>query len=158
MIFLTIEQNYQQMGLSPVLVKVIDFLKENSLALKSKEIGVYELEGKDIFYQVIETETEEIQRRNAESHKEYLDVQFVVIGEEFIGITPWKNSYKVQNVDVNRDLWLYESVENEGYIHAVEGCVSIFYPEDIHKPQIAVNGPAFEKKVVVKVKYSLIMQ
>lgn len=156
MIFTTINQAYDKMGLSKVLVEVIDFLKENKDNFIDKEVGVYELKGKDIFYQVIETETEEFEKRNAESHKEYLDVQFVVKGEEKIGITPLKESYKVKEYYEERDLIFYEQVENEGYIYASEGCVSIFYPEDIHKPQIAVDKPSLEKKVVVKVKKDLL--
>lgn len=156
MLFTTINQNYKEFGLSEVLVKVFDFLKENKEEFLNKEVGKYELDGDNIFYQVIETETEDLDLRQAESHRLYLDVQFVVKGEEKIGITPLKSDYKIKEYIEDRDLIFYESVDNEGYIIANEGCISVFFPEDIHKPQVAVNEPSFEKKVVVKVKASLL--
>ncbi|MDD7305417.1 MAG: YhcH/YjgK/YiaL family protein [Peptoniphilaceae bacterium] len=156
MIFTTIDQAYNKAGLSKVLVKVIDFLKENKEKFKDQKPGVYEIDGDNIFYQVIETNTEEIEKRQAESHKLYLDIQFVVNGEEKIGITPLKSSYKIKEYIEERDLIFYEEVQDEGYLIAKENCVSIFFPEDIHKPQIAVKEPAFEKKIVVKVKADII--
>lgn len=154
MIFTSIYSDYKSQGLHPVLIKVIDFLKETDFSDIGP--GEYELEGRDIFYQVHEIKTEELEKRSPESHKVYLDCQFVVKGEEKIGITRRKDSYKVKEYHEERDLIFYEDVADEGYIHAVEGCVSVFFPDDIHKPQIAVSKPAAEKKVVVKVKTSLL--
>lgn len=154
MIFTSIYSDYKSQSLHPVLIKVIDFLKETDFSDIGP--GEYELEGRDIFYQVHEIKTEELEKRSPESHKEYIDCQFVVKGEEKIGITRRKGSYKVKEYHEERDLIFYEDVEDEGYIHAVEGCVSVFFPDDVHKPQIAVSKPAAEKKVVVKVKTSLL--
>lgn len=154
MIFTSIYSDYKSQGLHPVLLKVIDFLKETDFSDIGP--GEYELEGRDIFYQVHEIVTEELEKRSPESHKEYIDCQFVVKGEEKIGITRLKDSYSVKEYFENRDLIFYQSVEDEGYIHAVEGCVSVFLPEDVHKPQIAVKEPADEKKVVVKIRTSLL--
>lgn len=156
MIFTTIDQNYKNMGLSPVLIKVIDFLKENNNNLMEQEPGVYEIDGDNVFYQVIETSTEEFEKRQPESHKIYLDVQFVVKGQEKIGITPLKSDYKVKEYIAERDLIFYKEVKDEGFIIAKENCVSIFFPEDVHKPQIAVDTPSPEKKVVVKVKADIL--
>lgn len=154
MIFTSIYSDYKSQGLHPVLLKVIDFLKETDFSDIGP--GEYELEGRDIFYQVHEIVTEELEKRSPESHKEYIDCQFVVKGEEKIGTTRLKDSYSVKEYFENRDLIFYQSVEDEGYIHAVEGCVSVFFPEDVHKPQIAVKEPADEKKVVVKIRTSLL--
>lgn len=154
MIFTSIYSDYKSQGLHPVLLKVIDFLKETDFSDIGP--GEYELEGRDIFYQVHEIVTEELEKRSPESHKEYIDCQFVVKGEEKIGITRLKDSYSVKEYFENRDLIFYESVEDEGYVYAVEGCVSVFFPEDVHKPQIAVKEPADEKKVVVKIRTSLL--
>lgn len=57
---------------------------------------------------------------------------------------------------LERDLIFYKNVENEGFIHAVPGCVSVFFPCDIHRPAVAVNEPMTVRKVVVKVKTTLI--
>lgn len=154
MIFSNINCDYKSQGLHPVLVEVFDYLKENDLS--KKEVGVTKLKGDDIFLQIIETSTEDIEKRRPESHREYLDVQFVIKGEEKIGITRLLEEYEVDEYIDERDLIFYKEVTNEGYIHATEGCISVFFPEDVHRPQIAVNEPEFEKKAVVKVRASLL--
>lgn len=154
MIFTSIYSDYKSQGLHPVLTKVIDYLKETDFTDIGP--GEYELEGRDIFFQVHEINTEEFEKRSAESHKEYIDCQFVVKGEEKIGITRLKESYLIKEYHEERDLIFYEDVEDEGYVHAVEGCVSVFFPDDVHKPQIAVKNPAAEKKIVVKIRTNLL--
>lgn len=154
MIFTSINNDNKSFGYSNVLLKVIEFLKNEDFS--KKEVGEYELEGRDIYYQVIETETEENEKRFAESHKKYLDIQYVVNGREKIGFTPLLDEYKIKEFIEERDLLFYEQVKNEGYIIATEGCISIFFPEDVHRPQIAIEEPERLKKVVVKVKKDII--
>lgn len=154
MIFTTIDQKHKSLGISNTLIRVIEYLKSEDFT--TKEVGVYELEGKDIFYQVIETETEMEDKRFAESHKKYLDIQYVISGKEKIGFTPILEEYKIKEYIEERDLIFYESVKNEGYIIATEGCISIFYPEDVHRPQIAVDNPEKIKKIVVKVNKDIL--
>ena len=128
-------------------LKATDFTK--------METGVYEIQGKDIYAQVMDVSTEKFEDRKPEVHKKYIDVQFLVTGEEKIGITPDYGKYEVAEACDERDLYFYKEVENEGYIEVRPGCYSIFYPCDVHKPQIAVSEPMMVRKVVVKVAVSL---
>lgn len=130
--------------------KVIGYLKENDFV--KMEPGVYELEGRDIYVQVFDAETGPVEEKRPESHKEYLDIQFLASGEEKLGFTPYAEKYEVDEYIVERDLIFYKSVENEGFITATPGCISIFFPYDIHRPAVAVNAPMTVRKVVAKVK------
>lgn len=130
--------------------KVIDYLKSNDFV--KMEPGVYELEGRDIYVQVFDAETGPVEEKRPESHKEYLDIQFLASGEEKLGFTPYTEKYEVDEYIEERDLIFYKSVENEGFVNAVPGCISIFFPCDIHRPAVAVNEAMTVRKVVVKVR------
>lgn len=49
------------------------------------EPGVYEIQGKDIYAQVFDAETGSVEEKRPESHKNYLDVQFLVHTATFRG-------------------------------------------------------------------------
>ena len=55
------------------------------------------------------------------------------------------------------DLYLYDDVKNEFFIHATEGCYAVFFPNDAHRPGVCVDGkPLDYRKVVVKVSVDLL--
>ena len=60
----------------------------------------------------------------------------------------WPVSYT--HLIKERDLIFYEAVEDEGYIESRPGCFCVFFPSDIHRPQV-ISGEAMNlRKVVVK--------
>lgn len=154
MIFTSIHSNDDFKAYPEVLRKVISYLKENDFV--KMEPGVYELQGKDLYVQVFDAETGPVEEKRPESHEDYLDVQFLASGEEKLGFTPNTGKYEVAEHILERDLIFYKSVENEGFIYAVPGCISIFFPCDIHRPAVAVNDPMTVRKVVVKVRTTLL--
>ncbi len=154
MIFSSIHSNDDYSAYPAVIRRVIDYLKSNDFV--NMEAGVYEIEGKDIYAQVFDAETGPVSEKRPESHNDYLDVQFLASGEEKLGFTPNTGAYEVDEYIKERDLIFYKSVENEGFIYAVPGCFSIFFPHDIHRPAVAAGEPMVVRKVVVKVRASLI--
>lgn len=110
-----------------VIRKVIDYLKSNDFV--NMEPGVYEIQGKDIYAQVFDAETGSVEEKRPESHKNYLDVQFLASGEEKLGFTPLKDEYEVDEYFEGRDLIFYKKVENEGFVYATPGCFTVFFPQ-----------------------------
>ena len=154
MIFTSIYANDDHKAYPEVIRKMIAYLKENDFT--AMEPGVYELQGKDIYVQVFDAETGPADEKRPESHEDYLDIQFLASGEEKLGFTPNTGKYEVAEHILERDLIFYKSVVNEGFIYAVPGCVSVFFPCDIHRPAVAVNAPMTVRKVVIKVRTTLI--
>lgn len=132
------------------LQTAIEYLKQNDFT--TMEPGVYEIQGKDIYAQVCDIITAPIVDKKPESHMNYIDVQFLVSGEELLGFTP--DTGKYIEAERHNDLILYEDVENEFFIHATPGCYSIFFPCDIHRPGVMVDKPMSIRKVIVKVHVS----
>lgn len=132
----------------------LDYLKSHDFT--QMELGEYEIQGRDIYAQVMEATTGPITERKPEVHENYIDVQFLVTGQELLGFTPDMGNYTVLERHDERDLIFYEDVENEFFIHATPGCYSIFFPNDVHRPGVMVEEPMTIRKVVVKVHMSTI--
>lgn len=87
-----------------------------------------------------------------ESHRQYIDVQFILEGEEIIevsnsGILIVSSPYNEQ-----MDLIKYEDTTQASQIVLRKGDVAIFYPQDAHMPCVKVIDVIQVIKTVVKVK------
>jgi YhcH/YjgK/YiaL family protein len=87
----------------------------------------------------------------AEAHKKYIDIQFMVKGEELIGVAPIGYDEKETEAKPENDVWFYECKTEQ--ITLIENSFMVLYPNDLHCPGVATNNkPMTCKKVVVKVK------
>lgn len=111
--------------------------------------GKYLIDGNKV-YASVQTYDTKIDAKY-ESHRNYIDIQYVINGAEKIGVTDLSNCESCIEYDPERDLEFYNIVSNEEFIALTEGCFVIFYPHDAHKPSIAIKDPTTVKKVVVKV-------
>ena len=137
-----------------VIQRVITYLKDHDFT--AMDPGVYEIQGNEIYAQVFDVVTGSAEEKRPEVHEKYIDVQFLASGEELLGFTPDTGSYEVDERFDDKDLIFYKSVENEGFIKATPGCFSVFFPEDVHRPAVAVGEPMEVRKVVVKVSVVLL--
>ena len=85
-----------------------------------------------------------------ESHRRYIDIQYIVQGEELMG---WANTSQLrvsEPYDPARDVAFHEGTGS--VVRVPAGYFAIFYPEDAHMPCLAVDDrPALVRKVVLKV-------
>jgi len=86
-----------------------------------------------------------------ESHKQYIDVQFILEGEEIIEVA---NSSEL-SIDMpyskEMDLMKYTMTNNSSIVKLKKGDVAIFYPEDAHMPCVTLSKSLKVVKTVVKV-------
>ena len=83
-----------------------------------------------------------------EAHRRYIDIQFVISGEDCIGWLPISDCERVSSpYDANRDLEFFFD-QPATWLAVSPGNFAAFYPEDAHAP-LAAQGPIH--KVVVKV-------
>lgn len=123
------------------------FLKEADL--KKLPIGKQELEGKHLFIAVSEYDSKDLNETKYESHKKYIDIQYVISGEEKMGITTLDKVEPDGIYDEEKDLAFYHSTEGE-YHNATPGNFLVFFPEDVHRPSVKVGESVPVKKAVVK--------
>ena len=86
----------------------------------------------------------------SEAHKKYIDIQFMVKGEEIIGVAPFSCDKTETEAKPENDVWFYECKTEP--LTLIENSFMVLYPNDLHCPGVAVNEPLSCLKVVVKVK------
>ena len=147
MIFDTLKNvdNYKGLG------RVYDALKFLSETDFSKiELGRYELDGDNIFYMVQSYDTDP-DKTISEAHKKYIDIQYMVEGEEIIGVADISEDKELTEAKEENDVWFYDC-KTEPLVLST-GKYMVLYPNDLHCPGVATNGTAMTcRKVVVKVK------
>ena len=119
--------------------------------------GNYDLQGKDIYVQVIDMTTKPFAETRPEVHRQYIDVQFLVRGREKIGVaSDTGNNGVAGDLLAERDLLFCKTMENESTLTMTPGSFAVFLPTDVHRPGCAFDQPEAIRKVVVKVRVSLL--
>lgn len=85
------------------------------------------------------------------NHKKYIDVQFILEGEEIIEVDNIQNLNINFEYDENIDLIKYNDSNFSSSIKLRKGDVAIFFPDDAHMPCIKINEPKKVIKTVIKV-------
>ncbi len=124
------------------------FLKNQDLTKIGK--GKYVIYGDNVYASVTEDSTKDFNKTNWESHKKYIDIQYVINGEEKIGVFPVSKSMVIKEYDEKKDAANYSA---EGKLYSTKsGTFFIFFPSDAHRPNITPGGNKPDKKIVIKVK------
>ena len=134
-------------NLSENLKKGFEWLEKTNL--KKLSDGKYEIEGNQVYASVQTYETKD--DANYESHRKYIDIQYMINGVEKVGVTDLANCKTCIEYDNERDLEFYTINSDEEYIELAEGQFIVLYPNDAHKPSITKNKKSTVKKIVVKV-------
>lgn len=118
----------------------------------NEEVGRHEVDD-TMYYNVIEFTTKPLSEcLKAEAHKDYIDVQYIVKGEERIDSESINVLELVDEYDKEKDIAFYKAVPNMASAVLHSGSCAVYYPENAHMPGIAVDKPCDVKKIVVKIK------
>jgi YhcH/YjgK/YiaL family protein len=113
-------------------------------------LGKHVIDEDRLFAIYMEYDTKTAEESVLEAHKRYLDVQYVLEGEEQIGWLTFANQTPTTPYNDKDDYWLFK--EQHQLLHFNKGDFGVFYPEDLHMPGVQIAQPAKVKKLVVKVK------
>ncbi|MGF1763726.1 N-acetylneuraminate anomerase [Aliivibrio kagoshimensis] len=150
MIFGHINDSSRDQLLSGGLARSLAFLRNNDLS--ELEVGRHEIEGDNIYANVMEFETGESNKKMAEVHEEYVDVQCLIFGEEKIEFALYdKRNPVAQEYDKENDYYLVESMRNQCELILEPNMFAIFFPQQPHKPGCIVSSTQVIKKIVIKV-------
>ncbi len=145
MIFDRIENinNYKDLGR---VYTALEFIAKTDFS--KIDIGKYQLDGDKIYYMVQKYDTNP-DKTVAEAHKKYIDIQYIVKGEEIIAVAPIQAEKKLVDAKEEKDVWHYEC-ETQPLV-LKDGDFMVLYPSDLHLPGKAVKEASEVLKVVVKV-------
>ena len=119
--------------------------------------GKYELDGRRMHASIKTTTTRPAAMQKAESHRTYIDIQYVISGEEKIGVVPWSSSLQVAKDDLDtRDVAFYDNVQHELELHQKPGMYAVFFPTDVHRPCCSVGREGPVRRMMVKIDRRLL--
>lgn len=147
MIIDKIENLKQYVSLNPLFPKVIEFLENTDL--NTLENGKHEIEGKDLFVNIMDTVGKSKETATMETHKNMLDIQIPLNTDETFGYTPTELLPDCP-YNAEKDATKYPGVQGEGFVTCHPGMMAIFWPQDGHQPCISESENIH--KAVFKVK------
>jgi len=159
MIFTNINDKLQNSSLTKDIQFCIDYAGKNREKILSLENGSYDVDYNGIKMNVGKYFTKKENDKFWESHKRYLDVQIMIDGSERVAFNDIRNM-KEKSFDLERDLVILEG--NKLFDIIIEnGDVLVFFPNDVHKPELDILDSENEeecenkKKIVTKVVFKI---
>ena len=132
--------------------KALRYLRDTDFT--DKEPGCYSIQGDDIYALVQSIETKTIDGKRPETHKEYLDVQYIICGEEKMGYAHLNEGITPAEENEVKDIAFFSEAPGEQFVICRDKDFCVFFPSDIHRPGCCVGQPSPVRKVVVKVRMS----
>lgn len=130
------------------LQKAVEYLLKNREQLETQEVGKYEV-NPSFFYMIQEYDS----KNDAvwESHKKYIDIQWILDGEEIMEVSGKIHMKPLGEYDESKD-FLKSEGDTLATLLMKKGDLTIFYPEDIHKPGLkSSKGNMTIRKCLFKV-------
>jgi biofilm protein TabA len=147
MILDKLENACNYLSLHPKFKEAFQFL--NRPGIKEFAFQSYSLDDKVLYALLSNKQGKKKDEAKLETHKKYIDIQFLIEGEELIG---WKAAKDCEKVDKayseENDIEFFSDIP-QTFIKLTAGTFAIFYPEDAHAPMIS---DSLIHKVVLKVK------
>lgn len=146
-----LKENLQQYkGISKNLDCAIRYLLDTDFT--DMNTGKYSVQGDDVFALVQAPDTRDRAAALWESHQNYIDIQYLLCGEEKIGFQNTGLLTVSQPYDAQKDIAFYQDNGQGFFVNLVPNTFVICFPADAHMPLVCAPQPQQIKKVVVKVK------
>ena len=133
-------------NVNPLFQKAFEFLETADLT--GLDCGRYEIAGDDVYASIQEPEGKPEAAAKVEVHRKYIDIQYIVSGNEKMGWIPLVGMGHDEGFNEEKDYGLFTD-KPQSWFDVRPGCFAIFFPEDGHAPNV---GTGIHRKVVVKVK------
>lgn len=149
MIYDTLEHRSIYAPMGERIAKALDYLAETDFS--KLEDGRYDIDGDNLFVKIFTSDTKPVSTKT-ESHKKYLDVQFLIDGVEEIGVAPLEEMAEEVDANPEKDVW-HQTGTKLDHVTIGNGKFLIVWPNDAHAPGISVNGEPYSvRKACVKIK------
>lgn len=148
MIFGCVKNLEEYKYLDEEILKCFEYARSHDLL--SYDRGSHEIEGEDLFVNIVEYETTDARNRFWEAHREYLDLHLMLRGTEQIDVNFIGNMEQKEFVPA--DDFLPLEGEPNSHVVLTDGDFLICYPNDGHRTAVNVNGPEKIKKAIFKIR------
>lgn len=128
--------------------KCVEFVKLNDLNKINN--GSHEIDGSDIFVNIFQMTTADPKDRAWEAHKVYIDLHYLIQGNEQLHINDLKNM-SIEDYDDETDSVILNGPKKD-VINLSEGDFYLCMPNDAHKTGVISSKSEYIKKAVFKIK------
>lgn len=141
-------ENYKKYTkLHPDFEKAFAFLCKNNIA--QLELTKHVIDGEKVFCPLSKNQGRKREQASLEAHRKYIDIQYVISGNEEIGYKPTAECSKEKEpYNSEKDIVFFNDTPDK-WIKVPAGSFIIFFPQDAHAPLVS-SGELH--KAVVKVK------
>ncbi|WP_295674853.1 YhcH/YjgK/YiaL family protein [uncultured Mucilaginibacter sp.] len=145
----SIEFKKQYESNKPLWDKVFSFLSDSKLSTLAP--GRYPVDGDNAYATISAGPPKNIDDVKWEAHQKYIDLHYVINGKVKLGVCPLSLAQLTEPYDDKKDAAHYNA---EGkYYTATPQNFFLFFPTDVHRPDIKVKGFDTLKKLVIKIRY-----
>jgi YhcH/YjgK/YiaL family protein len=138
----------------PALGRALDWIRTQAA---SAELGITELEGRDLFMNVCEYKTQSREACAWESHRHTADVQYCIEGAECIDWSAPMPSVEPERYEAERDFEFWpKAIEPSTSVALLPGSFVVFLPGELHRPMIDCGASGRIRKAVAKIDIRLL--
>lgn len=131
----------------PLFKKAFDFLRKENLA--ALPVGKIELQGRDLFVNVVDITGKTAEQAKMETHRAYIDIQVPVGKAETMGwIAADRLQMPTEPYNQEKDIAFFAD-KAANFISVQPFEFAVFFPQDGHQPGISEGT---YRKIIVKVR------
>lgn len=151
MIYSTLANLKEYSTLGPNMAIAIDYILNTDFA--AMPAGRYEVAGDEVFAIINEYQTLPADMCQPETHRTYTDIQLMILGSEKFGFCALGDHKPSKDFEADGDVAFYDArFLPLQYLILHTNDLIIFFPRDIHQPEIFADKPSSVKKLVMKVR------
>jgi YhcH/YjgK/YiaL family protein len=135
-------------GLGERIATALDFLRNTNFA--ELPDGRTDIRGDEIFAMLMRYDTKPREVGRWEAHRSYIDIQFLIEGNELIGVTDAAGLTITEEYDSDKDIMFFADADGDFLQLSADKFVLLF-PQDAHMPYITDKTTSAVRKVVIKI-------
>ena len=151
MIFDTIENAKQYLNVNPDICQMLQAMQ--AYTPDNYPGGRVDLDGDRLYMNLSSYETRAVETKRSEAHRKYIDVMYMVEGEEIIYVKP---TSRLENISMEyneeKEALLADTDQDVTAVRMTPGCFVVLFPQDAHTPGCHAQGPVTVKKIIGKVR------
>lgn len=128
---------------------IVEFIKR--VNNENLDNGRYDINGDKLFALVQSYETKDSNECKLESHKKYIDIQYILKGTEVMYWSLIDNLKISEDLSKTSDVIFYEEDEDVTKLIVNENSFALFFTHDAHKPGVKFNNKSNVRKIVFKI-------
>lgn len=137
----------------PIWQQAFTWIAEHAKHLPDGEHGIV---GRDMYANIHTVQTTPESEGSFEVHKKYIDIHYCLSGGEVIMYSPIDSPKEKTAFDIEKDYQLFYPAQQSSSVTMQPGSFAIFFPEELHMPKISDGANITVRKIVIKIKASLL--